>query len=142
MLVLLLAMPLLGTAQTNAPTPKPGIEWRGYDPEMKLSEDFAKAAVRAVVSIGNSNGSDAAKARVDAAMNDAEAAAQGDKLSPDSLTLAFLKSFAFGHQIHIEIAVMTGGFPEDIIAKDAPCVSAWKLALQKRSGNQPKECGG
>jgi hypothetical protein len=108
---------------------------------LELTEDFSKAAVRALVAIGNNDGSYASKVRVDSALNDAEAAAQGCILSPDSSTLGFLQLFALNHKLRLEVTALKGGFPEYVIVKDANCVRVWKLALQKRKSGQPEECG-
>jgi hypothetical protein len=155
LLLFLLAVVAATNAQSNTTTPRQAAKQTDKQAvkqaKGKLTVDFSKAAVRLLVAVSRiyEDSTDAAKERADSALNDAEAVAQGGVSSTDSMTLESLRRFFVARDIeswainqHKE-AAKARGMPseyESVAGKDTDCVRTWKLALQKRESNLPKEC--
>jgi hypothetical protein len=155
LLLILLAVVAAASAQTNTTAPKQAATQADKQPvkqaKGKLTVEFSKAAVRLLVAVSRiyEDSTDAAKERANSALNDAEAVAQGGVSSPDSMTLQSLRQFFLARDIESWVinnnkeAAKARGTPseyESVVGKDADCVRTWKLALQKRESNLPKEC--
>jgi hypothetical protein len=112
----------------------------------KLSADYAKAALKAVVAIAN-------QTHVEDALTDAEVAAAS---KTDEGNLKVLQVLALIHESHIstwgslrEIGKMSGHtteadmeteFKDSGMAADRGCIDALKASLRNRDAAQPKEC--
>ena len=109
----------------------------------KLSDDYAKAALKAVICIWNEHG-------VESAINDAEAASVS---AVDEASLGRLKFFSVMHRLNAELFDATvelkpAQTDEDLkrieretgVERDRECVAAWKTALRAKESDTPKAC--
>jgi hypothetical protein len=108
-----------------------------------LSADFANAAVKYLMVVGNYEFADAesasaAQSRIASAFREMAATALGDKTSPDNLTAASLKIFADIHVMNVKTYQLSKDPTE--LSKDERCITDWKHALQAESSNHPSSC--
>jgi len=108
-----------------------------------LSADFANAAVRYLMLVGNyesagAESASAAQARIASAFQEMSTTATGDKTSPDNLMTASLKVFADVHVMNVKTYQVSKDRTE--LAKDERCITDWTHALQAGSPNHPASC--
>jgi len=108
-----------------------------------LSADFANAAVKYLMLVGNYESADVesastAQARIASGFQDMAATAMGDGTSPDNLMAAALKIFADVHVMNVKTYQLSKDRTE--LAKDERCMTDWKHALQAGSPNHPASC--
>jgi len=108
-----------------------------------LSADFAHAAVKYLMLVGNyesaaAESASAAQARIASGFQEMAATAMGDRTSPDNLTAASLKIFADVHVMNVKTYQLSKDRTE--LAKDERCITDWQNALQAGSPNHPASC--
>jgi hypothetical protein len=108
-----------------------------------LSADFANAAVKYLMLVGNyefanAESASSARSRIASAFREMAATATGDKTSPDNLMASSLKIFGDIHVMNVKTYQLSKDRTE--LAKNERCITDWKQALQAGSSNHPASC--
>ena len=135
----------------------------GNKPKVKpnLSDDFAKAAIKYVITVQNfelnatTDTIEKAESRIESAKEDMEAAETifgcdektagvgNGLLCPEHMTSTSLELQGFGYVTEVKTFHLSFK-PEDKVQMDksAACLNAWKNTLQRRDSTQPSACDG